>query len=143
MKSAAIFGLTVFAANENPQNGRLLTMKLVMRGMPIQPCNPNMVSAHYATLEADKLLTGSANRCLLWEGFVKRSLGVKAKYDGGRDRVEDFTVPQRMPKVYIITRADMRGITTRIVFRNQNLMFVKVDDISHSIERRPRAGPRN
>ncbi|KAG8423396.1 hypothetical protein J3458_000297 [Metarhizium acridum] len=76
-----------------PTDGRFLAMKLVIGGLAIQPCKPNMVSARDAILDADKRLTGAANRCLLWKGFAKRGLGEKAKYNGGRNRVEDFTVP--------------------------------------------------
>ncbi|KAK8919804.1 Extracellular metalloproteinase [Metarhizium anisopliae BRIP 53293] len=76
-----------------PKDGRFLTMKLVMRGMAIQPCNPNMVSARDAILDADKQLTDSANKCLLWKAFAKRGLGENARYNGGRNRTEDFTVP--------------------------------------------------
>ncbi|KHN95929.1 elastinolytic metalloproteinase Mep [Metarhizium album ARSEF 1941] len=83
----------VFDAKGVPTDGRYLAMKLVMGGMSIQPCNPNMVSARDAILDADKSLTGSANKCLLWKAFAKRGLGTKARYNGGRNRVEDFTVP--------------------------------------------------
>jgi extracellular elastinolytic metalloproteinase len=76
-----------------PSDGRFLAMKIVMGGMAIQPCNPNMVSARDAILDADKTLTGAANKCDIWKGFAKRGLGVNAKYNNGRNRVEDFTVP--------------------------------------------------
>ncbi|KAG8426091.1 hypothetical protein J3459_008491 [Metarhizium acridum] len=56
-----------------PTDGRFLAMKLVIGGLAIQPCKPNMVSsARDAILDADKRLTGAANRCLLWKGFAKR-----------------------------------------------------------------------
>ncbi|KAK2591755.1 hypothetical protein QQS21_010545 [Conoideocrella luteorostrata] len=76
-----------------PKDGRFLAMKLVMGGMAIQPCNPNMVSARDAIIDADKQLTGASNKCELWRAFAKRGLGVNAKYNNGRNRVEDFTVP--------------------------------------------------
>lgn len=77
-----------------PTDGRFLAMKIVMGGMAIQPCRPNMVSARDAILDSDKQLTRGANKCELWKGFAKRGLGVGAAFNnGGRRRVEDFTLP--------------------------------------------------
>ncbi|KAF4510970.1 hypothetical protein G6O67_002813 [Ophiocordyceps sinensis] len=77
-----------------PKDGRYLAMKLVMGGMALQPCGPNMVSARDAILDADEALTGGRNKHLLWRGFAKRGLGVKAKYDATHRR-GDFGVPDK------------------------------------------------
>lgn len=57
-----------------------------------QPCNPNMVEARDAILDADTALTGGANACEIWTGFAKRGLGESAKYALLR-RTESFDVP--------------------------------------------------
>ncbi|KAK2595269.1 hypothetical protein QQS21_006984 [Conoideocrella luteorostrata] len=81
-----------FDSNGVPKDGRYLAMKIVMGGMALQPCNPDMVSARDAILDADKSLTGGSNQCELWKGFAKRGLGQNAEYDENQ-RTEDFTVP--------------------------------------------------
>ncbi|KAG8160668.1 hypothetical protein KVR01_008932 [Diaporthe batatas] len=75
-----------------PTDGRYLAMKLVIDGMSLQPCNPTMVSARDAIIDADLALTGGANACELWTGFAKRGLGQGAVYNSSR-RTESFVVP--------------------------------------------------
>ncbi|CAJ2505862.1 Uu.00g132560.m01.CDS01 [Anthostomella pinea] len=58
-----------------PTDGKFLTMKLVIDGMAIQPCNPNFVQARDAILDADDALTGGDNVCEIWTAFAKRGLG--------------------------------------------------------------------
>ncbi|CEJ94892.1 hypothetical protein VHEMI10399 [[Torrubiella] hemipterigena] len=74
-----------------PTDGRFLTMKLLIDGMAIQPCRPDFTKARDAILDADKNLTGGANKCLIWKGFAGRGLGPKAAT--GSKRTEDFTMP--------------------------------------------------
>ncbi|KAH7401020.1 extracellular metallo proteinase 1 [Phaeosphaeria sp. MPI-PUGE-AT-0046c] len=66
--------------NGVPTDGKYLAMKLVIDGMALQPCSPNFVQARDAILDADKALTGGANKCEIWKGFAKRGLGSGAKY---------------------------------------------------------------
>lgn len=74
-----------------PTDGRFLTMKLLIDGMALQPCRPDFISARDAIIDADKSLTGGANKCLLWKGFAGRGLGPKAAT--GNKRTEDFEMP--------------------------------------------------
>ncbi|KMP03147.1 Fungalysin/Thermolysin Extracellular metalloproteinase 5 [Coccidioides immitis] len=64
-----------------PTDGKYLAMKIVLDGMKIQPCNPNFVQARDAILDADKALTGGANKCEIWTAFAKRELGTGARYN--------------------------------------------------------------
>ncbi|KAK5996575.1 Extracellular metalloproteinase mep [Cladobotryum mycophilum] len=80
-----------------PTDGKFLSMKLVMAGMSLQPCNPTMVSARDAIIDADKSLTGGSNVCEIWKAFAKRGLGQNAKYSSS-SRTEDFTVPSGVCK---------------------------------------------
>lgn len=70
-----------FDAEGVPTDGKYLTLKIVMDGMALQPCNPNFVSARDAIIDADKALTGGENACEIWRGFAKRGLGAGARYD--------------------------------------------------------------
>lgn len=80
-----------FDENGVPTDGKFLAMQLVVDGLALQPCNPTLVSARDAMLDADVALTGGANACELWTGFAKRGLGVGAQ---PAVYVDDFLVPE-------------------------------------------------
>lgn len=58
--------------------GNNLALQLVMDGMKFQRCRPGFVSGRDAILDADLVLTGGENQCLIWEAFSKRGVGVNA-----------------------------------------------------------------
>jgi hypothetical protein len=58
--------------------GNLLALQLVTDGMNLSPANPTFLEARDGILQADQVLTGGANRNLLWAGFAKRGLGLSA-----------------------------------------------------------------
>jgi hypothetical protein len=58
--------------------GNNLALQLVIDGMKLQPCLPGFVDGRDAILEADQVLTGGQNQCLIWRGFAKRGLGTSA-----------------------------------------------------------------
>lgn len=63
-------------------------LHIFMDSLPLQPCNPTFVNARDAWIQADANRYGGANKCLLWNVFASRGLGVKAaKF------VDDFSVP--------------------------------------------------
>jgi extracellular elastinolytic metalloproteinase len=67
----------------------------VVDGLKLQPCVPNFVQARDAILQADVVNYKGENTCLLWRGFAKRGLGLKAVgTTSGVTRVtEDFSYP--------------------------------------------------
>ena len=83
----------------NPNAGNVKALQLVINALKLQPCNPSFVTGRNAIFEADRLLYGGENACLLWEVFAKRGLGLYAKAglnetaDDIKDQVEDFTRP--------------------------------------------------
>ncbi|KAI1333638.1 Fungalysin metallopeptidase-domain-containing protein [Xylariaceae sp. FL0016] len=81
-----------FDSNGVPTDGKFLTMKLVMDGMALQPCNPNFVEARDAILDADVALTGGDNACEIWTAFAKRGLGVDAVWSRN-NRIGSNDVP--------------------------------------------------
>lgn len=85
-------GTPTFDSNGVPTDGKYLAMKIVLDGMALQPCNPNFVSARDGIIDADKALTGGANKCELWKGFAKRGLGDGAKYTS-TTRTNSFKLP--------------------------------------------------
>lgn len=76
--------------------GNNLAIRLVLDGMKMQPCRPGFVDGRDAILAADVALTGGANQCEIWRGFVKRGLGVNASQGSSSSRsdgVENFEFP--------------------------------------------------
>lgn len=83
-----------------PSSGSGRVLQLVMDGLKLQGCNPTFVKGRDAIIAADQATTGGADRCLIWNVFAKRGLGVNASAGsiigtgtGMNDQVEDFTVP--------------------------------------------------
>lgn len=73
--------------------GNNIAMKLVIEGLKIQPCGPGFVDGRDAILEADELLYGGANQCLIWSVFAKRGLGYDASQGSAtkrNDQIEAF-----------------------------------------------------
>jgi extracellular elastinolytic metalloproteinase len=68
--------ITTTMGQSIPSDGRYLAMKLVMDGMALQPCNPTFVHARDSILDADRVLTGGGNLCIMWKAFARRGLGV-------------------------------------------------------------------
>ncbi|WP_203294595.1 T9SS-dependent M36 family metallopeptidase [Luteirhabdus pelagi] len=81
----------------NGTGGNNIAIQLVMDGMKLQPCQPGFEDGRDAILEADELLNGGANRCLIWEVFAARGLGVDADQGSPLDRTdgtEGFEIPE-------------------------------------------------
>ncbi|CAI6092755.1 unnamed protein product [Clonostachys chloroleuca] len=78
--------------NGVPTDGKFLMLKLLIDAFAIQPCNPSMVQARDAIIDADVALTGGGNRCEIWKGFAKRGLGAGAVT--ADPRVDNFDLPE-------------------------------------------------
>ncbi|KAF9039107.1 extracellular elastinolytic metallo proteinase [Panaeolus papilionaceus] len=88
-----------------PKHGNTLMVQLVLNGMKLQACRPSFFEARDAIIQADQILTGGENFCLLWDGFASRGLGqdavVKDKTPwGGGVRTNGFAVPVACRKDY-------------------------------------------
>ncbi len=81
---------------KNGSGGNNIALQLVMDGMKLQPCSPGFVDGRDAILQADQLLYGGVNRCLIWRTFAKRGLGENATQGSTNSRsdgVENFDIP--------------------------------------------------
>jgi extracellular elastinolytic metalloproteinase len=67
-----------YLTNPNGTGGNTIFMKLFIASMKLQPCNPTMVSARAAWIQADANLFGGANACTLWRAFASKGLGTGA-----------------------------------------------------------------
>ncbi|MDR6372735.1 hypothetical protein J2795_003684 [Chryseobacterium bernardetii] len=91
----------------DPNSGSARVLQLVVDALKLQPCNPTFVQGRDAILAADQASTGGENKCMIWNTFAKRGLGVNASAGALNglamgsnqplpemsDQVEDFTVP--------------------------------------------------
>jgi len=76
--------------------GNNLALQLVMDALKMQPCDPTFLDGRQAILDADLVAHAGAHRCLIWDGFAKRGLGVSATDGGGAGSLtvaEAFDVP--------------------------------------------------
>lgn len=76
--------------------GNNIAMALVTEALRLQPCSPGFVDGRDAILEADQLLYGGANQCIIWEAFAKRGLGFSADQGSSSSRSdgsEAFDLP--------------------------------------------------
>ncbi|KAJ2355343.1 hypothetical protein GGF43_002739 [Coemansia sp. RSA 2618] len=75
------------------RSGNALMLQIIFDGMKLQPCCPSFIDARNVIMQAEKNLTGGANRCRLWLGFAKRGLGMQARV-ANQTHVEDFDTPR-------------------------------------------------
>ncbi|KAI9453866.1 Fungalysin metallopeptidase-domain-containing protein [Lactarius psammicola] len=77
-------------ARTNPAGteGNIVFLHLFLDALLLQPCNPTFLTARNAWIQADANRFAGANKCLLWNAFASRGLGVNAA-----NHVDDSTVP--------------------------------------------------
>ncbi|KAH8981284.1 Fungalysin metallopeptidase-domain-containing protein [Lactarius hatsudake] len=77
-------------ARTNPggTEGNIVFMHLFIDSLLLQPCNPTFLTARNAWIQADANRFAGANKCLLWNAFASRGLGVNAA-----NHNDDSTVP--------------------------------------------------
>lgn len=77
-------------------NGSSRVLQLVTNALKLQVCNPTFINGRDAILSAELAATQGADRCMIWQTFAKRGLGVNASAGSKtniNDQVEDFTTP--------------------------------------------------
>ena len=81
---------------KDPTSGNFRALQIVMDGLKLQECDPSLIEARDAILDADRLNNFGENQCLIWRVFARRGLGVDASSNDGdtrRDNVDGFEVP--------------------------------------------------
>ncbi|KAK8847507.1 hypothetical protein IAR55_005365 [Kwoniella newhampshirensis] len=84
-----------------PKHGNTLAAQLIIDAMKLQPCRPSFFDARDAIIQADQILTGGANTCLIWSAFAERGLGTDARVVGttpwgGGIRTDGYAVPKKV-----------------------------------------------
>lgn len=76
--------------------GNNRAMNLIMEAMKLQPCSPGFIDGRDAILQADEMMYGGANKCLIWKVFARRGLGYSASQGSSSsvtDGIEAFDLP--------------------------------------------------
>jgi len=115
----------------DPNSGSARVLQAVVDGLKLQGCYPNFVKGRDAIIAADEAATGGENKCMIWDVFAKRGLGVNASPGATsgpvatalKDQVEDFTVPGEC----MMSTADVKATKTVSVYPNpaKNEIFLK------------------
>ncbi|MDR2236143.1 MAG: T9SS-dependent M36 family metallopeptidase [Chryseobacterium sp.] len=77
-------------------SGNARALQIVMDALKLQDCNPTFIDGRDAIIRADSLGNAGADRCMIWNTFARRGLGLNASAGNKavrNDQVEDFTVP--------------------------------------------------
>ena len=80
----------------NTSNGSTRFLQLVIDALKLTPTNPGFIQGRDAILAAEEATTQGTDKCMIWEVFAKRGLGVNAASGSTtniNDQVEDFTKP--------------------------------------------------
>jgi hypothetical protein len=93
--SAALWDLRDSMEALDPAGGVADWEQLVVESLALTPCDPSMLVARDAVLDADQTLFGSAFEDLIWNAFANRGMGDDASSTGAADTapVEGFAVP--------------------------------------------------
>ena len=80
----------------DPNAGPARLFQTVVNGLKLQPCYPTFIEGRDAILSADQAATNGDNKCVIWNAFAKRGVGVNASAGSKtniNDQIEDFSVP--------------------------------------------------
>ena len=77
--------------------GNNIALQLVVDALKLQPCSPGFVDGRNAILLADELAYNGVHKCIIWNAFANRGLGLSASQGSPHnrfDQVEAFDVPE-------------------------------------------------
>ncbi|KZV93876.1 hypothetical protein EXIGLDRAFT_612382 [Exidia glandulosa HHB12029] len=75
--------------NPNGSGGNVLWLHLLIDALSIQPCSPTFLDARLAWIQADANRYAGANKCLLWNVFASRGIGINAN----SSHTDNFDIP--------------------------------------------------
>ncbi|KAF9525879.1 metallo proteinase 10 [Crepidotus variabilis] len=84
---------TTARTNPNGKEGNVVFLHLLIDGLAGQPCYPKFADARDAWIQADENRYDGENKCLLWNKFASRGLGMDAKYDEKSGYIDGYDVP--------------------------------------------------
>ncbi|UZT96157.1 T9SS-dependent M36 family metallopeptidase [Chryseobacterium fluminis] len=116
-------------------SGNAKALQIVMDGLKLQACDPSFIDGRDAILQADALGNAGQDKCMIWDAFAKRGLGVNASAgasDAANDQTEDFSIPADCAA--LATQETASGNTRFVVFPNPTYDEFFVGNIDRSRE---------
>ena len=120
----------------NGTGGNNIAMALVIEGLKLQPCNPGFVDGRDAILQADQMLYGGANECLIWQVFARRGLGASAIQGTSASR-SDGTQAFDMPLASVKATVTKNACSSDAVFltlSNLNASAISQYNYTYSVD---------
>ncbi len=98
---------------QNTESGNGKTIKLVIDGMKLQPCNPGFLDARDAILAADRANYKGLHQCLIWRVFARRGMGADAEQLSPlslSDNTQGFALPCECSKALKVLKEATESI---------------------------------
>lgn len=112
----------------NATNGSTRVLQNVMNGLKLQACNPTFIDGRDAILaaEAANTLSNGADKCMIWNVFAARGLGVDASA-GSKTDINDQTYSYDIPAECVLATNDVNAAKAFSIYPNpaKNEFFLK------------------
>lgn len=105
----------------NTNNGSTRVLQLVVDALKITPVNPGFIMGRDAILAAEEATTQGKDKCIIWEVFAKRGVGVNASAGSAtniNDQVADFTAPAPDPRCTTLATSDVNANKAFSIYPN-------------------------
>ncbi|MGZ5210661.1 MAG: T9SS-dependent M36 family metallopeptidase [Kaistella sp.] len=114
----------------NPNSGSAKVLQLVVDGLKLTPTSPGFIQGRDAILAAEENTSQGKDKCMIWEVFAKRGLGVNASAGSKtniNDQVEDFTKPVSDLRCTTMSTEDVNADQAFSIYPNpaKNEFFLK------------------
>lgn len=114
----------------NTTNGSTKVLQLVVDALKLTPLNPGFVAGRDAILAAEENTSQGKDKCMIWEVFAKRGLGVNASPGSNlniNDQVADYTEPTPDPRCTTLAASDVNADKAISIYPNpaKNEFFLK------------------
>ncbi|WP_230379809.1 T9SS-dependent M36 family metallopeptidase [Kaistella gelatinilytica] len=112
----------------NATNGSTRVLQNVVNGLKLQACNPTFIDGRDAILaaEAANTTTGGADKCMIWNVFAARGLGIDASA-GSKTDINDQTYSYDVPAECVLATNDVNATKAFSIYPNpaKNEFFLK------------------
>ncbi|MBU8881788.1 T9SS-dependent M36 family metallopeptidase [Kaistella sp. DKR-2] len=114
----------------NTTNGSTKVLQLVVDALKLTASNPGFVAGRDAILAAEENTSQGKDKCMIWEVFAKRGLGVNASPGSNlniNDQVADYSEPTPDPRCTTLAASDVNADKAISIYPNpaKNEFFLK------------------
>ena len=114
----------------NTTNGSAKVLQLIVNALKLTPINPGFIQGRDAILAAEENVSQGQDKCMIWEVFARRGLGVNASAGSAtdiNDQVADYTTPAADPRCTTLATSDVNVDKAMSIYPNpaKNEFFLK------------------